>query len=112
MTTQNYLKKELKDYYLEMVSSVAIFKLRPSTSIISALEDAVRIFEESKKAITSKQYDYLDQRNIEFDKDFTNFTKKVNELKEKLAMLIEENFVTVWETAQGIRFLPRFEMVK
>lgn len=68
-------------------------------------------FEEAKKAATTCQYDYLDYRNNEFDNDFQIFEEKTNELKESIGNTIEENFASVWETPQGIKFLTRFEKV-
>jgi len=76
-----------------------------------ALEDAMKTFNEAKAGITTKTYDYLDQRNVEFDEDFTTFFNKANDLKANIAAIIEQNFSNVWETPQGIRFLVRFEKV-
>lgn len=60
---------------------------------------------------TSKSYDYLDPRNIEFDSDYDIFMSKTDILKEKIGGIIEKNYADVWETPQGIRFLTRFEKV-
>nr|XP_034839773.1 dynein heavy chain 5, axonemal [Maniola hyperantus] len=75
------------------------------------LEDAMHSFNEAKKAVTSCQYDYLDYRNGEFDKDYQAFEEKTNNLKESIGNTIEVNFSSVWETPQGIKFLTRFEKV-
>jgi dynein heavy chain len=75
------------------------------------LEDAIHTFEEAKAGITTRTYDYLDQRDMEFDADFDVFLEKTDKLKECIGTLIEENFASVWETPQGIRFLTRFEKV-
>lgn len=76
-----------------------------------ALEDASNHFEEAKKEIISKKYDYLDHRNAEFNDDFDRFIHKTDSLKDTIATLIERDFDTVWETPQCIRFLVRFEKV-
>lgn len=76
-----------------------------------ALEESIHIFEEAKAGVTTKIYDYLDQRNMEFDADFDIFLEKTDKLKESIGTLIEENFANVWETPQGIHFLTRFEKV-
>jgi len=73
------------------------------------LEEAVHTFEQAKAGITTKTYDYLDQRDIEFDADFHIFLEKTDKLKEGIGTLIEENFASFWETPQGILFLTRFE---
>lgn len=76
-----------------------------------ALEDACNHFEEAKKEIISKKYDYLDHRNADFNDDFDRFIYKTDSLKDTIATLIERDFDTVWETPQSIRFLVRFEKV-
>ncbi|KAJ1525369.1 hypothetical protein ONE63_010185 [Megalurothrips usitatus] len=80
-------------------------------SYVPALDDAMKTFNEAKAGVTGKQYDYLDQRNSEFDDDFQHFLMKANDLKSNIASIIEQNFSSVWETPQGIRFLVRFEKV-
>lgn len=76
-----------------------------------ALEEAMATFDEAKKEVLSKKYEYLDHRNLEYNVDFQNFMAKTDTLKESIAAMIEFNFDTVWETPQGIRFLIRFEKV-
>lgn len=76
-----------------------------------ALEEASNQFEEAKKDVLSKKYDYLDHRNAEFNNDYERFIVKIDTLKETIANLIETQFDTVWETPQCIRFLIRFEKV-
>ncbi|XP_046389607.1 dynein axonemal heavy chain 5 [Ischnura elegans] len=76
-----------------------------------ALEEAMKTFDDAKKGVTAKNYDYLDHRNKEFDNDLQNFLVQTDQLKESISELIESNFANVWETPQGIRFLLRFEKV-
>lgn len=76
-----------------------------------ALEEAMTTFEDAKKAIVSKKYDYLDHRNADFNNDYQIFMDKTDALKESVGSMIESNFDSVWETPQCIRFLVRFEKV-
>ncbi|CAG9857423.1 unnamed protein product [Phyllotreta striolata] len=76
-----------------------------------ALEEAVQRFSDIKQAIVSKQYDYLDHRNVDFDADFGAFMAQTEQLRQGIAETVERNFDSVWETPQGIRFLTRFEKV-
>ncbi|KAF7265346.1 hypothetical protein GWI33_021235 [Rhynchophorus ferrugineus] len=76
-----------------------------------ALEESIQKFTEIKTVIMNKQYDYLDQRNTDFEKDFLDFLASTDRLKDSVAETIEANFDSVWETPQGIRFLVRFEKV-
>ncbi|KAK9499797.1 hypothetical protein O3M35_002767 [Rhynocoris fuscipes] len=79
--------------------------------IIIKLEDVIKTFNEIKNCITSKSYDYLDQRNEEFDTDYEIFIQSTNTLKENIASTIEENYKGIWETLLGIKFLNRFEKI-
>lgn len=76
-----------------------------------ALEEAVATFDEAKKAILSRKYDYLDHRNADFNADYEMFLERTDSLKGSVATLIETNFESVWETPQCMRFLVRFEKV-
>lgn len=76
-----------------------------------ALEDAMASFEEAKKLVVSKKYDYLDHRNPEFNIDYNAFIAKTDALKTSIGTVIESNFDSVWETPQCMRFLIRFEKV-
>ncbi|XP_050432698.1 dynein axonemal heavy chain 5 [Adelges cooleyi] len=76
-----------------------------------ALDDAVRTFEEAKLVVMHKGYDYLDQKNREFDHDYRTFFVMVESLKDSLAHVIETNYNSVWETGQGIKFLDKFEKI-
>ncbi|KAJ8970193.1 hypothetical protein NQ314_001340, partial [Rhamnusium bicolor] len=76
-----------------------------------ALEEAVQRFTEIKSIVMNKPYDYLDQRNTEYESDFKSFLALTDELKDGIAETIERNFDSVWETPQGIQFLTRFEKV-
>lgn len=80
--------------------------------ILTALDDAIRTFEEAEKIATTRSYDYLDPRNIDFDTDYDEFISKTDILKQNIGNIIEKNYADVWETPQGIRFLTRFEKVK
>lgn len=75
------------------------------------MEDAIRTFNDAKNEIMSKNYDYLNQRNTDFDQDYDIFINKTNVLKQTIANTIEENFADIWETRQGFKFLTRFEKV-
>lgn len=76
------------------------------------MEEATQNFNEAKSIVVNKSYDYLDQRNNEFDTDFQEFISSTDALKNHIGDMIEESFASVWETPQGIKFLARFEKVK
>lgn len=76
-----------------------------------ALEESMATFEDAKKLVVSKRYDYLDHRNTEFNVDYNAFIAKTDALKTSIGTVIESNFDSVFETPQCMRFLIRFEKV-
>lgn len=75
------------------------------------MDEAVHRFTEIKAIVINKQYDYLDQRNADFENDFKSFLDHVEQLKDRIADTVERSFDSVWETPQGAKFLTRFEKV-
>ncbi|KAF5305838.1 hypothetical protein FQR65_LT07577 [Abscondita terminalis] len=90
-----------------------LFKKRMEGLLLGEiLDETVQNFEDVKAIVFGKTYDYLDQRNGDFDADFQLFLTRLEELKEEIANTIEKNFEYVWETPQGIKFLTKFEKVR
>ncbi|XP_031355650.1 dynein heavy chain 5, axonemal-like [Photinus pyralis] len=90
-----------------------LFKKRMEGLLLGeTLDEAVLSFNEAEGIIVNKPYDYLDQRNAEFDNDFQSFLARLEDLKKEIANIIELNYENVWETPQGIKFLSKFEKVK
>ncbi|KAF5296158.1 hypothetical protein FQA39_LY12612 [Lamprigera yunnana] len=90
-----------------------LFKKRMEGLLLGeSLEEAVQSFGDVKGIVVAKPYDYLDQRNGEFDVDFETFMNQLEVLKREIANTIEKNFENVWETPQGIKFLTKFEKVR
>lgn len=82
-----------------------------TTFYLTALDEAVKTFNEAKKVVTSKTYDYLNQKDDEFDHDYDEFINKTEALKDHIGSTIEETFADIWETRHGYKFLIRFEKV-
>lgn len=97
--------------YRQLLNITAVYIYKYILLNFTALEEAMKTFDEAKKIATSKSYDYLDSRNADFDTDYDDFMAKTDELKENIGEIIEKNYADVWETPQGIRFLTRFEKV-
>lgn len=120
--SENYVFGKFNSFCLRLKNIIAMFDLIDDYNSLfqrrmeglllgEALEEAMQTFEETKSTVVDKKYDYLDQRNTQFDADFKQFLNQIEELKENIGEVIEKNFDSVWETAQGIKFLPKFEKV-
>ena len=48
------------------------------------LEDDHKQFESAVRVLTLRDYDYLDFRNEDFDRDYVDFSKRMDTLTEKL----------------------------
>ncbi|XP_063235253.1 dynein axonemal heavy chain 5 [Bacillus rossius redtenbacheri] len=120
--SENYVFGKFDTFCDRLAKIIALFDLVDDYNLLfqrrmeglllgEPLEEAIKTFGDAKAGVTTKAYDYLDQRNSEFDADFEIFLARLDVLKDTVAAVIEENFANVWETPQGIRFLVRFEKV-
>ncbi|KAG8237937.1 hypothetical protein J437_LFUL017487 [Ladona fulva] len=114
--SENYVFGKFDSFCDRLNKIIALFDLIDDYNSLferrmEALEEAMKTFDDAKAGVTTKNYDYLDHRNKEFDADLKEFLKETDQLKESISELIEANFANVWETPQGIRFLLRFEKV-
>ncbi|KAI8431136.1 hypothetical protein MSG28_001183, partial [Choristoneura fumiferana] len=108
--SENYVFGKFDTFCKRVNKIISMFDLMEDYNHLFAKRmEGLLLGEEAKKAVTSCQYDYLDYRNNDFDKDYQAFEEKTNGLRESIGNTIEENFASVWETPQGIKFLTRFE---
>jgi len=75
------------------------------------IDEKEKEFGLSVKALTGKDYNYLDYRNKDFDTDFEDFMGKTEELRLALNKMIEKSYHDIWESPQAIKFLKRIEEV-
>lgn len=75
------------------------------------MEEILRRYHAAVKDITSRPYDYLNYRYSSFDQHMSEFEARLNDLKLYVGSYLERAYDPVWETAQAMRFLQKFQRI-
>ncbi|GAB1603178.1 hypothetical protein Ahia01_000598300, partial [Argonauta hians] len=81
------------------------------TSKIEGLESMTRNYLSIVSSLRSKNYDCLDQRKTEYDQDFEDFKRKIQELHTSVADFMEEKFERSSNSQLALQMLQKFEML-
>ena len=75
------------------------------------MDEILRRYHAAVKDITSRPYDYLNHRMLGFDQHMAEFEARLNDLKLYVGSYLERAYDPVWETAQAMRFLQKFQRI-
>uniref|UniRef100_A0A2K5Y215 Dynein axonemal heavy chain 5 n=1 Tax=Mandrillus leucophaeus TaxID=9568 RepID=A0A2K5Y215_MANLE len=78
-------------------------------STIEGLEDMVTKYQGIVATIKKKEYNFLDQRKMDFDQDYEEFCKQTNDLHNELQKFMDVTFEKIQNTNQALRMLKKFE---
>ena len=74
-----------------------------------SVEEDKKFFDNAVKILTMKDYDYLDFRNMAFDKDYGDFLNRMDSLTEKMTTKLESTYDGIWDTPHSFQYLARFQ---
>ena len=74
-----------------------------------SVDEDKKFFDNAVKILTMKDYDYLDFRNIAFDKDYGDFLNRMDSLTEKMKNKLESTYDGIWDTPHSFQYLARFQ---
>ncbi|XP_055955514.1 dynein axonemal heavy chain 5 isoform X2 [Patella vulgata] len=78
-------------------------------SRIEDMEGAVSKFNVIVIAMKKKPYDYLDQRKMEFDQDFDEFRRQIQDLHATIVQFMDSKFEKIASTQKALYLLRKFE---
>ena len=101
---------------LEMFSQIKIFSALFESKVESLLPEEMvtedqKGFENAIQVLRMREYDFLDVRNVHFDKDYIDFNIKLQNIAEKMKKKIESMYDDVWDTPHAFQYLHRFKKV-
>uniref|UniRef100_G1SYW3 Dynein axonemal heavy chain 5 n=1 Tax=Oryctolagus cuniculus TaxID=9986 RepID=G1SYW3_RABIT len=78
-------------------------------SKIEGLEDMVTKYQGIVATIKKKEYNFLDQRKMDFDQDYEEFCKQIDDLHNELQKFMDVTFEKIQNTNQALSMLKKFE---
>ncbi|XP_077876201.1 dynein axonemal heavy chain 8 isoform X2 [Ictidomys tridecemlineatus] len=80
-----------------------------SNSTIEGIDIMAIKFKNIYQGVQKKQYDILDPRRTEFDKDFVHFMTKINSLEVQIQAFMNSTFGKILSSQQALQLLQRFQ---
>uniref|UniRef100_A0A8D2AUY0 Dynein axonemal heavy chain 5 n=1 Tax=Sciurus vulgaris TaxID=55149 RepID=A0A8D2AUY0_SCIVU len=78
-------------------------------SKIEGLEDMVTKYQDIVATIKKKEYDFLDQRKMDFAQDYEEFCRQTNDLHSELQKFMDVTFEKIQNTNHALSMLRKFE---
>uniref|UniRef100_A0A8D1M5E9 AAA+ ATPase domain-containing protein n=1 Tax=Sus scrofa TaxID=9823 RepID=A0A8D1M5E9_PIG len=78
-------------------------------SKIEGLDGMVTKYQDIVATIKKKEYNFLDQRKMDFEQDYEEFCKQTNDLHNELQKFMDVTFERIQNTNQALSMLKKFE---
>uniref|UniRef100_A0A8D0S8D7 AAA+ ATPase domain-containing protein n=1 Tax=Sus scrofa TaxID=9823 RepID=A0A8D0S8D7_PIG len=78
-------------------------------SKIEGLDGMVTKYQDIVATIKKKEYNFLDQRKMDFEQDYEEFCKQTNDLHNELQKFMDVTFEKIQNTNQALSMLKKFE---
>ncbi|KAF0871450.1 DYH5 protein, partial [Crocuta crocuta] len=112
--SEMYIFGKFETFHRRLAKIIDIFTTFRTYSVlqdskIEGLEDVVTKYQSIVATIKKKEYNFLDQRKIDFDQDYEEFCKQTNDLHNDLQNFMDITFEKIQNTNQALSMLKKFE---
>ncbi|EDL08892.1 dynein, axonemal, heavy chain 5, isoform CRA_b [Mus musculus] len=112
--SEMYIFGKFETFHRRLAKIMDIFTTFKTYSVlqdskIEGLEDMATKYQDIVAAIKKKEYNFLDQREMDFDQDYEEFCKRINELHNDLQRFMDITFEKIPSTRQALSTLKKFE---
>ncbi|KAM8811434.1 dynein axonemal heavy chain 5 [Eudromia elegans] len=115
--SETYIFGKFETFHRRLVKIIEVFN---TIKIYSALQDSkiegletiIAKYESIVDIMKKKQYNFLDQRKTDFDQDYEEFCREINDLHDQLRTFMDITFENILNTERALRMLRKFERLK
>uniref|UniRef100_H0X0M1 Dynein axonemal heavy chain 5 n=1 Tax=Otolemur garnettii TaxID=30611 RepID=H0X0M1_OTOGA len=112
--SEMYIFGKFETFHRRLAKIIDIFTTFKTYSVlqestIEGLEDMVTKYQGIVVTIKKKEYDFLDQRKMDFDQDYEEFCKQTSDLHNELQKFMDVTFEKIQNTNQALSMLKKFE---
>ncbi|XP_048224317.1 dynein axonemal heavy chain 5 [Perognathus longimembris pacificus] len=112
--SEMYIFGKFETFHRRLSKIMDIFKTFQTYSVlqestIEGLDDLIIKFQEIVATIKRKDYNFLDQRKMDFDQDYEDFCKQISDLHDELQKFMDATFEKIQNTNQALSMLKKFE---
>ncbi|XP_069898297.1 dynein axonemal heavy chain 5 [Dipodomys merriami] len=112
--SEMYIFGKFETFHRRLSKIMDIFKTFKTYSVlqeskIEGLDDLIIKFQDIVATIKRKEYNFLDQRKMDFDQDYEDFCKQISDLHNELQKFMDVTFEKIQNTNQALSMLKKFE---
>nr|XP_013808177.1 PREDICTED: dynein heavy chain 5, axonemal isoform X2 [Apteryx mantelli mantelli] len=115
--SEMYIFGKFETFHQRLVKIIEVFNTIKIYSVlqeskIEGLEAMIAKYESIVDIMKKKQYNFLDQRKADFDQDYDEFCKEINDLHDQLRTFMDNTFENILNTERALRMLKKFERLE
>ncbi|KAJ8789143.1 hypothetical protein J1605_022244 [Eschrichtius robustus] len=112
--SEMYIFGKFETFHRRLAKIMDIFTTFKTYSVlqdskIEGLENMVTKYQGIVATIKKKEYNFLDQRKMDFEQDYEEFCKQTNDLHNELQKFMDVTFEKIKNTNQALSMLKKFE---
>ncbi|XP_069709589.1 dynein axonemal heavy chain 5 [Phaenicophaeus curvirostris] len=109
-----YIFGKFETFHRHLIKIIDIFSAIKTYSVlqeskIEGLEGMIMKYESIVDIMKKKHYNFLDQRNTEFDQDYEEFCREINDIHDQLRIFMDVTFENTLNTERSLNMLRKFE---
>nr|XP_009683066.1 PREDICTED: dynein heavy chain 5, axonemal [Struthio camelus australis] len=115
--SEMYIFGKFETFHRRLVKIIEVFNTIKIYSVlqeskIEGLEAMIAKYESIVDDMKKKQYNFLDQRKTDFDQDYEEFCKEINDLHDQLRTFMDITFENILNTERALSMLKKFERLE
>ncbi|XP_075396980.1 dynein axonemal heavy chain 5 [Tenrec ecaudatus] len=112
--SEMYIFGKFETFHRRLAKITDIFSIFKTYAVlqeskIEGLEGMITTFQGIFTTMKKKEYNFLDQRKVEFDQDYDEFRKQTHDLHNELQKFMDATFERIQNTSQALSMLKKFE---
>ncbi|XP_051466218.1 dynein axonemal heavy chain 5 [Apus apus] len=112
-----YIFGKFETFHRRLVKIIDVFNTVKTYSVlqeskIEGLEGMITKYEDIVDVMKKRHYDFLDQRNTDFDQDYEEFCKEMNDLHDQLRIFMDVTTENILNTERALNTLKKFERLQ
>ncbi|XP_027537399.1 dynein heavy chain 5, axonemal isoform X11 [Neopelma chrysocephalum] len=109
-----YIFGKFETFHRRLVKIIDVFNTMKTYSVlqeskIEGLEGMITKYESIVANMKNKHYNFLDQRKTDFDQDYEEFCREINDLHDQLRIFMDITLENILNTQRALSMLQKFE---
>ncbi|XP_010139316.1 PREDICTED: dynein heavy chain 5, axonemal-like, partial [Buceros rhinoceros silvestris] len=115
--SEMYIFGKFETFHRRLVKIIDVFNTMKTYSVlqgskIEGLEGMITKYESIVDVMKKRHYNFLDQRKTDFDQDYEEFCREINDIHEQLRIFMDIKFENILNTERALSMLKKLERLQ